>query len=70
MNIATRFEISVNAASLSGGGSIVPKERKHPEVNDIELGIHLSEYGFFSAGRKKCKKGEKKHSFSTKSDKK
>lgn len=41
MNIAARLEISVNAASLSGGGSIVPKERKHPEVNDIELGIHL-----------------------------
>lgn len=41
------------------GGSIVPKERKHPEVNDIELGIHLSEYGFFSAGRKNVKKGRR-----------
>lgn len=42
MNIATRFEISVNAASLSPGAArLCQKRESKAEVNDIELAIYI-----------------------------
>lgn len=63
MNIATRFEISVNAASLSPGAArLCQKRESKAEVNDIELAIYIyiytSGYVFFFFGGENIKKRE------------